>query len=125
MFRKARVIRKRSDWSISWFNNTDDWPHAKPAIIAIEWRGIDTGNIAVEKMMGSFSADAAKGTIPLGRPGTPEEIGDAAVFLASDEARYVNGTKIYVDGGMDVQLRSPGVDRQIGSDITDRLFGKD
>lgn len=91
----------------------------------IRVNAIVPGNIAVEKMMGSFSADAAKGTIPLGRPGTPEEIGDAAVFLASDEARYVNGTKIYVDGGMDVQLRSPGLDRQIGSDITDRLFGKD
>lgn len=83
------------------------------------------GNIAVERMMGSFSADAAKGTVPLGRPGTPSEIGDAAVFLASDEARYVTGTKIYVDGGMDIQLRSPGVDREIGSDITDRLFGSD
>ena len=89
----------------------------------IRVNAIVPGNITVEKMMGSFSAEAAKGTIPLGRPGTPEEIGDAVVFLASDEARYVNGTKIYVDGGMDIQLRSPGVDRQIGSDITDRLFG--
>lgn len=31
--------------------------------------------------------------------GTPEEIGDVAVFLASDEARFVHGQSIYVDGG--------------------------
>ena len=31
--------------------------------------------------------------------GTPEEIGDAAVFLCSDEARYVQGHTLNVDGG--------------------------
>jgi glucose 1-dehydrogenase len=34
-----------------------------------------------------------------GRPGTPEEMAAAAVFLVSDEAAYVNGTTLYVDGG--------------------------
>jgi NAD(P)-dependent dehydrogenase (short-subunit alcohol dehydrogenase family) len=38
-------------------------------------------------------------TIPLGRPGTPEEVADAFVFLASDLARYVSGAKLVVDGG--------------------------
>ena len=31
--------------------------------------------------------------------GTPRDIGDAAVFLASEEARFVHGTTLYVDGG--------------------------
>ena len=36
---------------------------------------------------------------PLGRCGEPEEIADAAVFLASDESSYITGQTIYVDGG--------------------------
>jgi NAD(P)-dependent dehydrogenase (short-subunit alcohol dehydrogenase family) len=39
-------------------------------------------------------------TIPAGRVGRPEDIADAALFLASDEASYVNGVAFPVDGGM-------------------------
>jgi len=39
-------------------------------------------------------------TIPLGRAGEPEEIAPAAVFLASDAARYVTGAVICADGGL-------------------------
>lgn len=38
--------------------------------------------------------------IPYNRVGIPEDIGKAAVWLASDEAEYVQGTTIFVDGGM-------------------------
>ncbi len=38
-------------------------------------------------------------TIPLGRLGTPEDIGDACVFLASPLARYVSGANLVVHGG--------------------------
>jgi len=37
--------------------------------------------------------------IPLGRLGTPEDIGNACVYLASPEASYVNGITLRVDGG--------------------------
>jgi glucose 1-dehydrogenase/3-oxoacyl-[acyl-carrier protein] reductase len=37
--------------------------------------------------------------ISLGRAGTPREIGAVAAFLASDEASYVTGQSIFVDGG--------------------------
>jgi 3-oxoacyl-[acyl-carrier protein] reductase len=38
--------------------------------------------------------------IPLGRLGTPEEVADAVVFLASPSAGYVTGTELHVNGGM-------------------------
>jgi 2-deoxy-D-gluconate 3-dehydrogenase len=37
--------------------------------------------------------------LPKGRVGKPEDIGAAAAFLASDEADYVTGIVLYVDGG--------------------------
>ncbi len=40
---------------------------------------------------------------PAGRPGTPDEIGHVAVFLASEEASYVTGQLIVVDGGNTIQ----------------------
>ncbi|HEY0332116.1 MAG TPA: glucose 1-dehydrogenase [Stenotrophomonas sp.] len=38
--------------------------------------------------------------IPAGRLGEPRELAHAALFLASDESRFVNGSKLHVDGGM-------------------------
>lgn len=44
--------------------------------------------------------DAILGRIPLGRLGTGDEIAAAAVYLASDEAAYVTGQTLHVNGGM-------------------------
>jgi len=44
--------------------------------------------------------DFLAGQIPAGRVGQPEEIAKAVLFLASDEASFVNGVELFVDGGM-------------------------
>ena len=49
-------------------------------------------------------------TIPLGRVGEPEELAGPAAFLASDDASYVTGHILAVDGGLLCQQRSPQVD---------------
>jgi len=42
------------------------------------------------------------GVIPLGRMCDPEDVGNAVAFLASDEARYITGAELPVDGGRSV-----------------------
>jgi 3-oxoacyl-[acyl-carrier protein] reductase len=39
-------------------------------------------------------------SVPLGKPGTPADVANAALFLASDYASYITGQVIVVDGGM-------------------------
>jgi 3-oxoacyl-[acyl-carrier protein] reductase len=47
--------------------------------------------------------------VALGRAGTPEDVGAAVAFLASDAAAYMTGQVIYVDGGLTAQLTPPGM----------------
>jgi len=43
--------------------------------------------------------DPERGLIPLGRLGTPEDVAGLALFLASEDAAYINGVLLFVDGG--------------------------
>jgi 3-oxoacyl-[acyl-carrier protein] reductase len=47
-----------------------------------------------------FYGDVILQTIPLGRAGEPADIGRAAVFLASDDAAWITGKVLRVDGGV-------------------------
>ena len=44
--------------------------------------------------------DSLASMVPMGRVGDPEEVAKAVVFLASDDASFVNGSELFVDGGM-------------------------
>src|SRR5579863_3219053 len=48
--------------------------------------------------------------VPMGRLGTPEDLAGPTVFLATDDARYITGACLVVDGGVLVQQRSTPVD---------------
>lgn len=64
--------------------------------------GVEPGNILTEGMMevvGEEYVRMNEAVIPMGRLGEPEDIGYAMTFLASDEAKYITGQTIIVDGG--------------------------
>ena len=70
-------------------------------------RGITVNAVApglIETDMTAAMPDKAKdamvGLIPLGRPGTPEEVAATVAFLASDNAAYITGQVLHVSGGM-------------------------
>ena len=61
------------------------------------------GHTLTPGLSGLLPDDAHEGIIaqiPLGRLGTPEDVGKAAVFLASDDSAYITGVELDVDGGV-------------------------
>jgi 3-oxoacyl-[acyl-carrier protein] reductase len=64
--------------------------------------GVEPGNVATESVLSQRSPEfiaSMVASIPLGRLADPRDVANAFLFLASDEAAYVTGTTIVVDGG--------------------------
>jgi len=63
--------------------------------------GVEPGNILTEglKRLGEEHIQRMSDSIPLGRLGKPEDVAYAMLFLASDEAEWITGTTMVVDGG--------------------------
>jgi 3-oxoacyl-[acyl-carrier protein] reductase len=79
----------------------------KSAAKELAGRGITVNAVApgyIETEMTKNIPDAAKENflrdIPLGKPGTPDDVASAVVFLSSDEAAYISGQVLAIDGGM-------------------------
>ena len=72
------------------------------APLGIRMNAIAPGWIVVEnhyKAIGDIDLNAAAQAIPAGFVGTPEDVGELAIFLASDASRYVVGQTYTIDGG--------------------------
>jgi 3-oxoacyl-[acyl-carrier protein] reductase len=81
--------------------------HAASKSLALELasRGVTVnavapGIIATGMIDGSFNAEAIKKIVPMQRAGQPEEVANLVAFLASDEAAYISGQVISINGGM-------------------------
>jgi NAD(P)-dependent dehydrogenase (short-subunit alcohol dehydrogenase family) len=115
--RTGKIINISSNFGMAGIPMRTAYSPSKAAIInmtqdlAVEWGSynVNVNCIApgyvltpgVEPLIrdGTLDVEALQKRTPLGRLATPEDIGNATVFLASDEARHITGVTLPVDGG--------------------------
>ena len=73
--------------------------------------GLTTGIMNLPGVMENFCA-----AVPLGRVGRPEEIASAVAFLASDDASYVTGVNLVIDGGLTIATGQPSYSTLLNDD---------
>jgi 3-oxoacyl-[acyl-carrier protein] reductase len=97
------------------------------APFGIRVNAVGPGAMMTEQFQAQDDAGRAHrgATVPLGRGGDPDEVGKVVAFMASDDASYVTGQVLYVDGGMLAQLRSPQVDAPLPESVAKLLRQRD
>src|SRR5262249_29684355 len=82
---------------------TMDLRHHKIRVNAISPGPIETPGVKIaggtREQLDEFKANVMA-AVPMGRMGTPDEVANAAVFLASDDSSYITGIELFVDGGL-------------------------
>jgi NAD(P)-dependent dehydrogenase (short-subunit alcohol dehydrogenase family) len=81
---------------------TTDLKARRIRVNAVSPGSIDTPGLSelpASSDVGAQRRTMISNSVPLGRFGTPDEIAKAVVFLASDDASYIAGTELFVDGG--------------------------
>ena len=79
-----------------------------PGLVGTEGREVWAENMAKQQNVTTeafVSSFCKRMGILAGRWATMDEVADTVVFLASDRARYFNGSKIILDGGLNVNAR--------------------
>lgn len=75
----------------------------KAAALAMSSYGVRVNAVGIgaikSEYMKEFDQKSARNTVPLNRIGDPEDVAEAAYFLASDAASYITGHTLFVDGG--------------------------
>jgi NAD(P)-dependent dehydrogenase (short-subunit alcohol dehydrogenase family) len=82
---------------------TTDLKDRRIRVNAISPGSIDTpglSDLLASSEVGEQRKKMISNNVPLGRFGTADEIAKAVVFLASDDASYIAGTELFVDGGI-------------------------
>ena len=62
---------------------------------------VQPGLHATDRLAQLYGGDlsTAAATVPIGRLGDPDDFGDAVAFLCSEQARFITGTAVWIDGG--------------------------
>ncbi len=89
---KAAVINMTQDLAVEWGKYNINVNCIAPGFVMTD---------LIKKFIkeGHYDSEALQKRTPLGRLATPEDIGNAAVFLVSDEAKQITGVTLPVDGG--------------------------
>lgn len=113
---KGSIINMSSILGINGFNGSVSYCAAKGGVnqitrtaaielapLGIRINAVAPGFIQTEMTKGMLQDEACRkfleASTPLGYIGEPEDIANAALYLASDDAKYVTGSILYVDGG--------------------------
>ncbi|MCU1607166.1 MAG: Short-chain dehydrogenase/reductase [Modestobacter sp.] len=116
----SSVSGRRGDWGQAAYNATKAAIDNFVRSLALDWgaAGVRLNAVApaftLTELTAGVGRDAASlapfvNRIPLGRPGEPEDVPPAVLFLASDAARYVTGVVLPVDGGTSASTGQPHV----------------
>lgn len=94
---KAAVRSFARTWSVDLKDRKIRVNVISPGVIPTP--GYNTGLGMTQEQVDQF-VKGMTANVPLGRPGTTDEIAKAVLFLASDDSSYVNGIELFVDGGL-------------------------